>query len=130
MIISPFQSSFVPKRHIEDNILLGQELLSDINKHLKELNVVLKLDIEKAYDKLDWSFLMLILWAFGFRWWFIDLVYRTLSNNWFSILINGVPIGFFKSFRGVRQGDPLSPILFIVAVEFMTQGIHHLFSHG
>ena len=75
-----------------------QELLVDINKKLKELNVVLQLDMEKAYDKLDWSFLLLMLRVFGFGQWFVDLLYRTLSNNWFSILINREKVGFFKSF--------------------------------
>ena len=87
--------------------MLAWELLADISRKLKEPNIALKLDMEKAYDKLDWSFLMSMFRAFGFESWFIDLVYGTLSNNWFSILINRKQVGFFKSFCGGSTGRSL-----------------------
>lgn len=74
----------------------------------REPNLILKLDVEKAYNRLDWTFLMDMLKDFGFGSWFIDLVFRTFSNNWFSFLINSEQAGYVKSFHRVRRGDPLS----------------------
>ena len=54
---------------------------------------MLKLDMEKAYDRVEWNFLLFMMRQFGFAEWVIDLIFRTLSNNWFSVLINGSPAG-------------------------------------
>lgn len=56
----------------------------------------------------------------------IDMVYKIISNNWYSILINGHTQGFFKSSRGVKQGDPLSPALFIIIAECITRDLNQL----
>lgn len=65
-----------------------------------------------------------MLRGFAFQEWVIDLFFRTLSNNWFSILIGGW-LDLFKSSRGVRHRGPLSPILFLLVVEYMGRGIYH-----
>lgn len=65
----------------------------------------------------------------GFREVFIDMVYRLVSNNWYSVLLNGQANGFFKSTRGVKQGDPLSPILFILATEVLGRALDALFDN-
>lgn len=95
LIISPTQSGFVSGRHIKDNILLAQEMVEKINMRRHKPNVILKFDMEKDYDRLDQTFFMDMMRDFGFGRWFIDLVYQTLSNNWFFVLINGEHPGQF-----------------------------------
>ena len=109
-----------------DNVLLAQELVLDLDRRLSILNLILKLDMEKAYDRVEWPFLLFLLHSFGFSEEVVDLLFRTFSNSWFSILVNGQPIGFFKSSRGVHQGDPLSPGLFLFVDEFLGWGIQEL----
>lgn len=62
------------------------------------------------------AFLTNVLRTFGFSEVLIDMVFRLLENNWYSIIMNGQPKGFFRSSRGLKKGDPLSPTLFIIAV--------------
>jgi len=117
------QSGFVKGRSIIENVLLSQEIITDIRLRTKAgPNVVIKLDMTKAYDRLSWLFLTKVLRKMGFDERFISLIFGIISNNWYSVLINGQPYGFFKSTRGVKKGDPLSPTLFILAAEAMSEG--------
>lgn len=77
--------------------------------------MVIKLDMSKTYDKLSWTFLSNVLRKTRFSEKFIEMIFRLISNNWYSIIINGTRFGFFKSTRGLKQSDHLSPALFILA---------------
>ncbi|XP_060186235.1 uncharacterized protein LOC132615631 [Lycium barbarum] len=129
-IISPQQSGFVKGEIIVENILLAQEIVHNIRIRGKPANVVIKLDMTKAYDRVSWLFLTKVLRRMGFGEFTIDMVFRVIPNNWYAILINGQPHGFFKSSKGVKQGDPLSPTLFILAIECLSRALNALLTEA
>jgi len=110
-LIQPFQLAFMKDRNILDGVVILHETIHKM--HRKKLDgVILKLDCEKAYDKVKWSFLQQTLRMKGFppiwcNW--IDQIMRGGSVN---IKVNDDVGNFFETKKGVRQGDPLSPILF------------------
>lgn len=86
----------------------------------------MKLDISKAYDSLNWLAFIKVLRKIGFEERWIGMIWRHISNCWYSVMINGQICGYFSSNRGLRQEDPLSPILFIIATEVFSRGLNNL----
>ncbi|KAL0336339.1 UNVERIFIED_CONTAM: hypothetical protein Sradi_4845800 [Sesamum radiatum] len=101
-VISLSQSGFVPGRLLSDNVLLAQELVHSLESRGPEVNVVFKLDMAKAYDRVSWEFLYEVLRRKGFPQRWIGLVANAVSHCWFSVLVNGEHVGFFHSTRGLR----------------------------
>lgn len=95
-IISPEQGAFVKGRRIFQNISLTQEMLISLHKSARGGNVMVKIDMSKAYYMVDWRFLMHVLWGFGFLEDFCKLVYNCVATPWFSVMMNGTYKGFFK----------------------------------
>ena len=115
-IISAPQNAFILNKQILNSVLIANECL-DSRLKSGQPRLLCKLDIEKAFDHVNWGFLTLLLKRCAFldkwrRW-----ISFCLSTVRFSILINGTPHGFFGSSRGLRQGDPLSPLLFVLVME-------------
>ncbi|KAL9687375.1 hypothetical protein QQ045_031776 [Rhodiola kirilowii] len=120
------KASFVEGRNIHESIGLAHDIVKDINNKAFVGNIVIKLDMLKAYDKLSWRFLLKMLRALGFSELWCDLIYRNISNCWYSISWDGNTYGHFKSNRGVLQGDPLSPSLFILVMEYFSQSLNQV----
>ena len=129
-IISPQQHAFVAGRNISDCILTTSECFNLLNSKCHGGNLAIKVDITKAFDTLSWDFLLHVLQAFGFDPIFVQWVRALLLSAKLSLLINGRTVGYFSCEKGVRQGDPLSPLLFCLAEEVLSRGISLLVSSG
>eukprot|EP00253_Pinus_taeda_P022728 PITA_22728 len=121
--ISMEQFGFLDGRKIHEAIGVAQEVIHSV-KQKKKKGVILKIDLSKAYDRINWLYLRLLLTHLGFNYTFISWIMGCISNVSFVVLINGAASPFFKSQRGLRQGCPLSPLLFLLVAEGLSRLIH------
>jgi hypothetical protein len=128
-LVSPNQSAFVKGRYILDNFVLVQQMAQALPRQ-KEPRVLLKLDITKAFDSVSWPFLLEVLQHLGFGTRWCNLLAKLLRSSSTRVLVNGDPGELIYHQRGFRQGDPLSPMLFVCVMDVLNSIILKAESFG
>jgi hypothetical protein len=119
-LISPFQTTFVTSRRGLDNVVIAQELIYSLGRKKGKMGfMVVKIDLEKAFDRLEWSFVRRVLIHFGFPPSIIKLILSCISSTSTSLLLNGGRLDSFFALRGLRQCNSLSPYLFLLCMEYL-----------
>ena len=119
-MVSPLQTAFVPGRKGLDNMIIVQELIHTMStKKGSQEYMAIKIDLKKAYDRLEWHFIQDVLNLYNLPQDTIKLIMSCISGSSISVLFNGGQLDPFLPSRGIRQGDPLSPYLFILCMEVL-----------
>ncbi|KAL2248467.1 UNVERIFIED_CONTAM: hypothetical protein Sindi_2699000 [Sesamum indicum] len=113
-LIDRCQVAFVGGRNITDNIFLAQEMVRQYSRKRISPRCTINIDLRKAFDLVSWTFLSRVLHGYGFPPLFISWIMECVCNSSFSVAMNGSLHGFFPGKKGLRQGDPMSPALFLL----------------
>ncbi|GAU45807.1 hypothetical protein TSUD_87100 [Trifolium subterraneum] len=131
VIISPYQTGFVPGRSIHENIVVAQELLHSRNRMTgKRGYFAIKVDLAKAYDMLRWDFIHKTLQEVGFPPGMIEVIMHGVTTVTTNVKWNGARTEYFRPYRGIRQGDPMSPYLFVLCMDKLSHMISQAVDGG
>jgi len=129
-LILPSQTAFVKDRLLVENSTLASELIHGYHKHTGTKRITIKVDIAKAFDTLSWEFLLPCLEGLQVPQKFISWIKACICTTSFMVGYNGVVNGYFKGKRGIRQGDLLSPYLFVIAMNFLSLMLNQAAQNG
>ena len=129
-IISEEQSAFVYGRQIQDNLVIAHGAFHHLRAKDSAAEFGLKLDMNKAYDCVEWEFLRETMARMGVHEMWIRMVMNCVTTVSFTVLVNGKPGSSFKPYRGLRQGDPLSPYLFLLVCDVLSRNVRAAVTSG
>ncbi|XP_074290450.1 uncharacterized protein LOC141617164 [Silene latifolia] len=124
-IISRNQGAFVKGRSILENILICQDLVRLYNRGMASPRCMFKMDLQKAYDTIEWKFVDQMLSALKFPPKFHQLIMACLTSPTYTLNLNGAHFDYFPGKRGLGQGDPFSPLLFCICMEYLSRIMHY-----
>ena len=120
-IVHTSQAAFVPGQVIHNHILLATELMKGYTRKGRTPRCMMQIDLQKAYDMVDWGALEGVLTEFGLPKKFIGWVMKVITTVNYRFNINGELSNVLEAKRGIRQGDPISPLLFVLMMEYLNR---------
>lgn len=125
-LVGDSQSAFIEGRNITDNILLSHELLRGCGRKHLSPRCTIKVHLRKAYDSLNWNFMRIMLLELGIPYRFVCLIMKCVTTVSYSLNLNGGFTMPFPAKKGLRQGDPMSPYLSVLAMEYLQRILNRL----
>ncbi|XP_074291935.1 uncharacterized protein LOC141618753 [Silene latifolia] len=120
-IIHESQGAFVQARSIIENVLICQDIVHQYSRKNVSPRCLFKIDLQKAYDTVEWDFVKQLLTGLKFPSKFVGLLMACITTTSYTLVLNGNNFWYFKGERGLRQGDPVSPLIFTICMDYLTR---------